>query len=71
MNYFSQLRKQYQSFCVGFVAGSCSDGAISWNDTYGYVYACVNGSNKNVCYTDDASVAVAACNSQELDYFSK
>ena len=60
------------NFCVGLVPESCySEGVISVVDN-NVVTACVSRSNTSVCYPDDYdvaySLAVAACNSQGLEY---
>ena len=59
-------------FVLAIVADYCyNTGAISRN-TDNVVTACVNGYNTNVCYPNDYdagySLAVAACNSQGLQY---
>ena len=56
---------------VGFVAGSCSNGSLTWDSSAGFVYACVDGSNTGVCYTNDTAIGVGACRSQFLNFFCK
>ena len=58
---------------VDFAADNCyNDGAISRNNN-SVVTACFNGYNTSVCSFEENSypVAVAACNSEGLEYYCK